>query len=572
MNILYITENYFESKVHNNLIVRELEQKKDLTVYVFSPLRGDIEKDLSCSFVKHERLIVIAPQIDIPISLYRYDFWAKLRCKVKLIEKNIPIKTIDAVHAATLFSDGGVALRLQKRYHIPYFVSVRGSDSVFYAKRMFHLWPMANNIIKKANALAFVTEAIKIKMISYVQFVPSKKKLKESPVINNGVDDIWISNLHVEVKPIQNPVRMLYIGRFDGNKNVLSLINAMLKVKETTPVKLTMIGGNGPYHKDILSMVEQHPDCLEYLGEIYDKQRLMEIVRQCDIFAMVSHGETFGLVYAECLTQGLPLLYTQGTGFDEMYPQGYVGYAVDSNSVDSIAEGLKQIISHYDGLRKNISQLDFKRYNWDKIAHIYSYIYTSIQAHRRNKKGVRGGLKDLYYTMLRLIRILPDKFNHNHINATARIGRGASVKESTIGSYSYVSSGCTLYNVEVGNYCCFGPGVDIGGMQHPYWWYSMSPHLSDKCELPERTYIGHDVWLGVGCIIKQGVKVGNGAVVGANSFVNHDVEPYSIVVGSPAKHLKYRFDEDVRKAIEQTGYWRKEPTEARMLLETLEKL
>ena len=100
----------------------------------------------------------------------------------------------------------------------------------------------------------------------------------------------------------------------------------------------------------------------------------------------------------------------------------------------------------------------------------------------------------------------------------------------------------------------------------------MSPLLSDECKSPERTIIGNDVWLGAGCIIKQGVKIGDGAVVGAGSFVNKDVEPFSIVVGSPAKLLKYRFDEDVREAIVKSGYWDKNPEEAKQILNELNKL
>ena len=94
---------------------------------------------------------------------------------------------------------------------------------------------------------------------------------------------------------------------------------------------------------------------------------------------MVSHGETFGLVYAECMTQGLPLLYTLGTGFDNMYPQGQIGYGVDSHSVDSIAEGLSDIINNYSDLRSNVSQADYGRYSWSSIAKVYIKIYNTIK-------------------------------------------------------------------------------------------------------------------------------------------------------------------------------------------------
>ena len=185
---------------------------------------------------------------------------------------------------------------------------------------------------------------------------------------------------------------------------------------------------------------------------------------------------------------------------------------------------------------------------------------------------VRDIVKGFFYAVKRILRIPSDIFNHNKVHSSTRISGGTSLKFCSIGKHNYIARRNSLYNVEVGNYCCFGPDIHIGGMQHSYWWYSMSPLLSDECKSPERTIIGNDVWLGAGCIIKQGVKIGDGAVVGAGSFVNKDVEPFSIVVGSPAKLLKYRFDEDVRDAIVESGYWDMEPEEAKRTLNELNKL
>ena len=68
--------------------------------------------------------------------------------------------------------------------------------------------------------------------------------------------------------------------------------------------------------------------------------------------------------------------------------------------------------------------------------------------------------------------------------------------------------------------------------------------------------------------VKQGVKIGDGAVIGANSFVNKDVEPFSIVVGSPAKHLKYRFGKETQDEIRNSSYWDEKPEKAKQILNT----
>lgn len=66
----------------------------------------------------------------------------------------------------------------------------------------------------------------------------------------------------------------------------------------------------------------------------------------------------------------------------------------------------------------------------------------------------------------------------------------------------------------------------------------------------QKTIIGHSVWIGCNAVIMEGVKVGNGAVVGAGAIVTKDVKPYEIVVGIPAKHLRYRFDKEIIDNIE----------------------
>lgn len=67
--------------------------------------------------------------------------------------------------------------------------------------------------------------------------------------------------------------------------------------------------------------------------------------------------------------------------------------------------------------------------------------------------------------------------------------------------------------------------------------------------------IGHDVWIGAKATILRGVKIGHGAVIAAGAVVNKDVEPYSIVGGIPAKHIRYRFDEATRKRLLALKWW-----------------
>ena len=67
--------------------------------------------------------------------------------------------------------------------------------------------------------------------------------------------------------------------------------------------------------------------------------------------------------------------------------------------------------------------------------------------------------------------------------------------------------------------------------------------------------IGNDVWIGCNATILRGVKVGDGAVIGANSLVNRDVPPYAIVGGVPARIIRYRFDERVVEQLLRIRWW-----------------
>ncbi len=67
--------------------------------------------------------------------------------------------------------------------------------------------------------------------------------------------------------------------------------------------------------------------------------------------------------------------------------------------------------------------------------------------------------------------------------------------------------------------------------------------------------IGSDVWIGANVVITQGVTVGDGAIVGAGAVVTHDVAPYSVVGGVPARHIKYRFPRDIIDALLRIKWW-----------------
>lgn len=67
--------------------------------------------------------------------------------------------------------------------------------------------------------------------------------------------------------------------------------------------------------------------------------------------------------------------------------------------------------------------------------------------------------------------------------------------------------------------------------------------------------VGNDVWIGMDAVIMAGVNIGDGAIIGAKSVVTHDVAPYTVVAGNPAKVIRKRFKDDVIEALLQIKWW-----------------
>lgn len=146
-------------------------------------------------------------------------------------------------------------------------------------------------------------------------------------------------------------------------------------------------------------------------------------------------------------------------------------------------------------------------------------------------------------------------------------------------AFTYTQGG-SFFNVSIGRYCSFAEEVVVGAAMHPTDWLSSAPFQyredpwgwfsygkknslakNEKRKVcsfsgSKKTIIGNDVWVGRRAIIMPGVTIGDGAIIGAGAVVTKDVPPYAIVAGTPAKILRYRFDNSVVQKLLDLKWWR----------------
>lgn len=151
------------------------------------------------------------------------------------------------------------------------------------------------------------------------------------------------------------------------------------------------------------------------------------------------------------------------------------------------------------------------------------------------------------------------------------VGARTVLVESEFGDYSYiVQDGETAYTT-VGKFCSIASHVRINPGNHPmqrasqaHFTYRASAYWpgeeEDEAEFfawrrSHPVTIGHDVWIGHGVVILPGRSIGTGAVVGAGAIVTRDVEPYTIVVGNPARPVRRRFEPATAERLMALAWW-----------------
>lgn len=367
MKLLHMNSYYAAGKFYKHLY--DLQVKKGRNIAVIVPIKSqddilDFEYGEYTDFRQNFR------KVD------RYFFHLKHRKILKDILENYKPFHYQLIHAHTLFSNGYIAMKLNEKYGTPYIVAVRSADVITFFKKMIHLRKLGLKILQNAERIIFLAPSHRDHTLkTYVPKRLQEQLYEKITVIPNGIEQFWFTHIGApKMKPEKSVLELVQVGDINHNKNVETTVKAIaILMKQGYKVNLTLVGK--VRDQSIYNKIKEldYVNCVGYKT----KEELLRIYKESDIFVLPSIHETFGLVYAEALSQGLPLIYSKGQGFDGQFEEGTVGFGVKSLEEYDIVDKIKKILDNYEEISKNCitGTYDFR---WEDIADKYEKIYTSV--------------------------------------------------------------------------------------------------------------------------------------------------------------------------------------------------
>ena len=375
MEVLQIANDYLNTKLYASLFSSLNETGVSNSVFVPVCKNKTYETESGAPDQDNTRLIVCPCFSGIDRILY----FSKQKKIIKEITASQDLEQIHIIHAHTLFSSGYAAMKLKEKYGKPYIAAVRNVDVNVFFKRMIHLRRLGIEIMREASQVIFLSPAYKEHVLeTYIPECNRRMIEEKCSIIPNGISPkFFMEDCHGK-RIGDKKIRLIYAGEINRNKNLGETIKAAKILKERRiDVSITAVGDVTEARcKEWIRdpLVEHIPYC--------SQEELLHRYGDADIFVMPSHTETFGLVYAEAMSQGLPVIYTRGQGFDGQFAEGEVGYSVSDNDAEEIAEKILKIKENYGNMSERCVK-NARLFDWGKIAGEYQAIYRRLVEEER---------------------------------------------------------------------------------------------------------------------------------------------------------------------------------------------
>jgi glycosyltransferase involved in cell wall biosynthesis len=374
MKVLHLCSAYTQSNLYRELT--EALDKTGISQAVYVPIKR--KQDYNKKILKDTRNIAFIYS-KIFNDFDRFLYYRKINKLLADIKTKLDFDLINIVHAHTLFSMGGIALKLKRENNTEYIVAVRSTDVNLFFKYLFYLRGIGIKILKESKKIIFLSPSYRDYVLENIMPGNLHDSIrKKSVIVPNGIDPFFLKNKYnrLELRD-KNNIKLIYVGSFLKRKNIdISVAVAKILKSLGYNIKLFIVGGNGKDEYKIRELAKENESIIEIYNRIREKEKLLDMYKKADIFIMPSRNETFGLVYIEAMSQGLPVIYSKGQGIDGYFKDGRIGYSVNPSDVNDIVKKIEMIIYNYNEISNNCLNL-VEKFSWEKIAQTYHKIYIS---------------------------------------------------------------------------------------------------------------------------------------------------------------------------------------------------
>lgn len=340
---LYPTDDNPIAGIFINDQIKAIKRFSDVVIYNTNPFYKGQYKQLQGVEYYDFHLFSKKPVKFLKPFLYR--FWEN-----KALELALKIPNIDLVHLHGSSLRGVMAAKFAQNRKIPLVVTEHTGPWSSISSR-YSIFERAKKVLKSADVVMPVSNHLKNEMID------SGVEMKKVEVLGNPVDgDLY----KIRSQTLIHPRQILFVGRLDEFKGALRSLKAFHSIYKEHPDWSLRIVGSGSEGEAIKLFISHNKldHCVQFIEGVFDRDELANYYQAASFLVFPSRFESFGLVAAEAMATGLPVLCTNQTGpLDYAQPENSI--PVDPDSIEDTASGMKEMINKLDGfdssgIRKSI--------------------------------------------------------------------------------------------------------------------------------------------------------------------------------------------------------------------------
>jgi glycosyltransferase involved in cell wall biosynthesis len=295
----------------------------------------------------------------------------------RTVEQLYPNSMADVFHAHMALPDGQASVLLGRKYRKPVVVTFQATDLDITARRNGRCLKALRRVFEDADAVISPSVRLTRDFVRHFE--------REPVTIGYGIDP---RELHLGMSTLRARCGdrrvLLSVSRLMNSKgvdlNLLALRRLMSKGGYDD--LLYLVVGDGPERGRLAQLttalgLEKH---VTFVGAV-PHHVAMEYMSVCDVFALPSWQETFGLVYIEAMAHGKPVIGCRGQGVDGIVTEGATGRLAEPRDVDSLVDALRYVLDHPHEARamgEAARELVLAKYTWEESARQLMAVYRGV--------------------------------------------------------------------------------------------------------------------------------------------------------------------------------------------------